>query len=167
MVQKRTALIIGAGIGGITTAAHLTRKGYDVTVLEKNSIPGGRCGQFVRDGHRFDTGPTLYLIPEIFAETYAALGERIEDHLDLQRIDPTYRFHFDDGSQLDLTTDLNVMQSQMETFESGSFGQLLRFLSEGQRIYSLALNGLVTRNYYNLLEYFTLRNLSLLFKLKG
>src|SRR5512135_2484246 len=107
MSTKSTALVIGAGIGGIATAARLARAGYRVTVVEKNAKPGGRCDQLVRDGHRFDIGPTLFLMPEIFAETYAALGEQIEHHLDLQRIDPTYRIRFDDGVQLALTSDLN------------------------------------------------------------
>jgi phytoene desaturase (3,4-didehydrolycopene-forming) len=53
-------LVIGTGIGGIATAARLARSGYDVTVVEKNAEPGGRCGRIVRDGHRFDTGPTLF-----------------------------------------------------------------------------------------------------------
>ena len=167
MAPYRSALIIGAGIGGLATAAFLAREGYKVTVLEKNPAPGGRCGQLVRDGHRFDIGPTLFLIPEIFEETYAALDERIEDHLDLQRIDPTYRFHFDDGTQLDLTADLNVMQPQMEAIEPGSFGGLLRYLVEGHQALRLSLNDLVGRNFYGPLEYFSLRNLRLLFKLKA
>jgi len=106
MLSHPTALIIGAGLGGIAAAARLARQGYQVTVLEKNATPGGRCNQFVRDGHRFDVGPTLFLMPEVFAETYAELGERMEDHLDLRRIDPTYRIRFDDGTQLALTSDL-------------------------------------------------------------
>jgi phytoene dehydrogenase-like protein len=93
-----SALVIGAGIGGLATAARLAQHGYAVTVVEKNAAPGGRCSQFTRDGHRFDIGPTLFLMPEVFAETYAALGQRMEDHLDLRRIDPTYRVRFQDGS---------------------------------------------------------------------
>src|SRR5678815_3804391 len=86
--SQPTALLIGAGLGGIATAARLAQNGYQVTVLEKNASPGGRCGQLTRDGHRFDTGATLFLMPEVFAQTYASLGERMEDHLDLRRIDP-------------------------------------------------------------------------------
>jgi phytoene dehydrogenase-like protein len=63
---SQTALVIGAGIGGIATAARLARNGYQVTVLEKEAIPGGRTNQIVRDGHRFDIGPTLFLMPEIW-----------------------------------------------------------------------------------------------------
>ena len=65
MTNKPTALVIGAGIGGIATAGRLARNGYSVTVLEKNSTPGGRCNQIIQDGHRFDIGPTLFLMPEI------------------------------------------------------------------------------------------------------
>src|SRR4029078_2067095 len=110
------------------TAAHLARAGYDVTVLEKNSEPGGRGGQIVRDGHRLDTGATLFLMPEVFAQTYASLGERMEDHLHLRRIDPTYSVYFTDGEEIALTNNLNDLQTQLEEREPGSFGGLLRYL---------------------------------------
>ncbi len=165
--KSLNALVIGAGIGGIATAARLARHGYSVTVLEKNANPGGRCNQLVRDGHRFDIGPTLFLMPDVFAETYAALGERMEDHLDLRRIDPTYRIRFDDNTELALTSDLNKMQAQLEAIEPGSFGGLLRYLAEGHLHYRLSLERFVGRNFNNLLEYFDLRNLPLLFKLKA
>ena len=167
MSSRPTALVIGAGLGGIASAARLARSGYHVTVLEKNATPGGRCDQLIRDGHRFDLGPTLFLMPEIFAETYAALGTRMEDHLDLRRIDPTYRIRFDDGTQLALTSDLNAMQEQLEAIEPGSFGGLLRYLAEGQLHYQLSLERFVGRNFYDLLDYFSLQNLPLLFKLKA
>jgi len=112
--MKPTVLIIGAGIGGIATAARLAKNGFEVTVVEKNDQPGGRCGQFIRDGHRFDIGPTLFLMPEVWEETFTALGERMSDHLDLRRIDPTYKVHFEDGLQLALTSNLGAMQTQLE-----------------------------------------------------
>lgn len=161
------ALVIGAGIGGIATAARLACNGYQVTVLEKNSKPGGRCDQIIRDGHRFDIGPTLFLMPEIFAETYAALGERMEDHLDLHRIDPTYRVRFDDGVELALSSDLNAMQPQLEALEPGSMRGLLRYLAEGHLHYHVSLERFVGRNFNNLLDYFSLQNLPLLIQLKA
>ena len=167
MQSRPTAIVIGAGLGGIAAAARLARSGYQVTVVEKNSHPGGRCDQLVRDGHRFDIGPTLFLMPEVFAETYAALGERMEEHLELRRIDPTYRIHFDDGMQISLTGDLNALQTQVEAIEPGSFAALLRYLAEGHNHYHISLERFVGRNFYNLLDYFSLQNLPLLFKLKA
>lgn len=167
MSSRSTALIIGAGLGGIATAARLARQGYQVTVLEQNARPGGRCDQLVRDGHRFDIGPTLFLMPEVFAETYAALGLRMEDQLDLRRIDPNYRVRFDDGLTLSLTSDLNSLQSQLEAIEPGAFGGLLRYLDEGRVNYHTSLQKFVGRNFYNYLQYFSPSNLPLLFKLKA
>ena len=129
-----SVLVVGAGLGGIALAARLSQAGYDVTVIEKNASPGGRCGQIIHDGHRFDTGPTLFLMPEVFADTYAALGERMEDHLDLRRVDPTYQIRFTDGKELTLTADLNHMQTQLEAIETGSFGGLPSSLMRGTAI---------------------------------
>ena len=162
-----SAIIIGAGIGGLTAGARLARAGYRVTVLEKAAVPGGRAGVITHGGYRFDTGPTLFLMPEVFAETFAALGERMEDHLNLQRVDPVYRLHFHDGSRLDLTGHLPHLREQLEAMEPGSFNAFLRFLAEGERNYRLSLSHFVGRNFYNLAEYFSLGNLPLLFQLKA
>ncbi len=166
-MDKQTALVIGAGIGGIATAARLAKNGYDVTVLEKESTPGGRANQIIRDGHRFDVGPTLFLMPEVWEETFAALGERMSDHLDLRRIDPTYKVHFDDGLQLELTSDIGKMQTQLEKVERTAFTGFLNYIAEGSRHYKMSLEKFVGRNFYNLFEYFSLKNLPLLVQLKA
>src|SRR5512135_1135067 len=118
--EKRTVLVVGAGIGGIATAARLAHHGYRVKVFEKNEKPGGRCNRMTLNGFRFDTGATLFLMPELYAETYAALGERMEDFLDLRRIDPTYHLFFQDNSRLNLTSDMHNMMTQVEAIEPGS-----------------------------------------------
>ena len=167
MTNKPTALVIGAGIGGITTAARLAKNGYAVTVIEKEPTPGGRCNQIVRDGHRFDIGPTLFLMPEIWEETFAALGETLSDHLDLKRIDPTYKVHFDDGLQLELTSNIGEMQAQLEKVEKTAFTGFLNYIAEGSQHYKMSVEKFVGRNFYNVFEYFSLGNLPLLFKLKA
>ena len=166
-MEKSTILVIGAGIGGIATAARLARHGYRVTVIEKNEGPGGRCGSLVKDGHHFVTGPTLFLMPEIYERTFADLGERMEDQLDLRRVDPTYHLHFRDGATLILTSDLKAMKAQLEALEPGSFGGFLRYLDEGRRHYQLSMAHLVERNFRNLYEFCSPRNLMLLFRLKA
>jgi phytoene desaturase len=167
MASKPTALVIGAGIGGIAAAARLARNGYQVSVVEKNGQPGGRSSQIIQDGHRFDIGPTLFLMPEVFAETYAALGERMEDHLDLQRIDPTYKVYFDDGLSLSLTADMLKMQPQLEAVERNAFDGFLRYMAEGNQHYQVSLDKFVGRNFLNLFQYFSPANLPLLFQLKA
>jgi phytoene desaturase len=166
-MNYKSAIVIGAGIGGLAAAGRLARAGFRVTVLEKAPAAGGRAGKLVRDGYTFDTGPTLFLMPQVFAETYAALGERMEDHLDLVRIDPTYRVHFTDGTQLDLTGDMKHLQEQLEAIEPGSFAQALRFIGEGAGAMDVSLKQFVGRDFDSYLEYFSPANLPLIFKLKA
>lgn len=162
----RSVLIIGAGAGGIAAAARLAKAGYEVTVVEKTGRPGGRAATIERDGFYFDTGPSLFLMPQTYAETYAALGERMSDHLDLVRIDPTYRVHFHDDSYLDLGNDLNAMHTQLQAIEPGAFEQLLRFVAEGSKRYYTSLERFVGRNFYTAGEFFALQNLPMLLQLK-
>jgi phytoene desaturase len=162
-----SVLVIGAGIGGLTIAARLARHGYQVTVVEKNERAGGRTDRLVKEGHHFDTGPTLFLMPEIFQQAFADLRERLEDHLDLLRIDPTYHIHFGDGFAMTLSSDLNALQAQLETIEPGSVGGLLRYLDEGRRHYELVFTHVAGRNFRNAFEYFTPRNLVLIFRLRA
>ena len=82
-MKSKSILIIGAGLAGIAAAAHLARRGLHVTVLEKNSHPGGRCDHFVRGGHTFDTGPTLLIMPHVYEDEFASLGTSLQERLDL------------------------------------------------------------------------------------
>jgi phytoene desaturase len=163
----QNVLVIGAGIGGLATAARLAQAGHRVTVLEKSSGPGGRVNQFARAGFVFDTGATMFLIPRLFQQTFADLGERVEDHLDLIRVDPSCRIQFDDGSRLDLTGDLARLQQQLEAIEPGSFAQALRYLGEGAQTMEAGLSKFIGRDFRSALDYFSPRNLPLFFKVKA
>jgi phytoene desaturase len=165
-MKTKSVIVIGAGIGGITAATHLARGGFHVTVLEKNSRPGGRCDRFSRDGHHFDTGPTLFLIPLLYEAEFRLLGISMRERLDLQRVDPTYHLVFDNGSQLTLTSDVKSLQEQLETIQPGSFRGLQRYLQEGNRHYQLALDKLVNRDFRKASDFFSIQNLPLLFRLK-
>ncbi len=137
-------------MGGIATAARLARAGHRVTVVEKCEKSGGRCDQMNLQGYRFDTGATLFMMPELYAETFSALGERMEDRLDLRRIDPTYALCFQDNSQLRLTSDMIKMKEQLEAIEPGSFEHMLRYLAEGRAHFQLSLPSVITRDFRRL-----------------
>ena len=160
-------IVIGAGLGGLAIASRLAYQGHRVTLIEKHTQPGGRTFKIERDGYCFDTGPTLFLMPAIFAETYEALGQRMEDHLSLVRIDPTYRVHFHDGTQIDLTSDMPRLRDQLDALEPGAFDAFLRFMGEGYRSYHASIQYFVGRNFTSALQYFSPANLPLMFKLKA
>ena len=89
--MRKNAVVVGAGFGGLSAAALLAKEGYQVTVLEKNSSPGGRARVWETDGFVFDMGPSWYLMPEVFDDFFALFGKKREDYYKLVRVDPYYR----------------------------------------------------------------------------
>ena len=166
LLNTPSIIVVGAGVAGIATAAHLAQQGLHVTVVEKNSRPGGRFDRFEREGHHFDAGPTLLVMRLLYESEFASLGESLHDMLDLHRVDPTYHLIFDDNSKLALTSDMKRMEEQLEKIEPGSFRGLLRYLDEGSRHYDLAMEKLVNRDFRSATEFFALRNIPLLYQLK-
>ncbi len=161
-MTARSVVVIGAGVAGLTAAAHLAKAGLRVTVLEKHAEPGGRCSVIVRDGHRFDIGPTLLVMPLLYEAEFRALGADLHERLELRRVDPTYKLVFDDSNQLDLTSDMTSMKQQLEAIEPGSFDGLRRYLREGGRHYELVVDRMVNREFRRPLDVVSFSTLRLL-----
>jgi len=166
MGSEKTAVIIGAGVGGITTSIYLAKQGYRVSVYEKNASPGGRCGQIIRDGHRFDLGATIYLMPEIYRKIFDSLGIKLEDSFKTTPLSPLYKIYFEEGVEIAFTTDKNKLKEQMESLETGSYEKSQQLIKEGYKLFQLAIDKLLGRNFYHLFEFVTLKNALLLVKLK-
>ncbi len=156
---RHRIIIVGAGIGGLAAAARLAHAGHEVEVFEKGSGPGGRCGRLIVDGFHFDTGPTLLLMPEVLEETFASVGRKVSDYLELHRCDPNYRIHFHDGSDVTFGTDLVGMQRELERIEPGSFSPYLKFLAKGKQQYQVSVERFVGRNFDSVADFFTPANL--------
>jgi phytoene desaturase len=166
MPDKQHIIVIGAGLGGLAAAARLAHEGFRVTVYEKQERPGGRSGIVRHNGFHFDTGPTLYLMPEVFEQTFAELGRRREDYYELLKVDPNYRIHFHDGDSIVLQTDMTALETEMERFEPGSFNRCLEFLAGGAYAYDVSLKKFLGRNFHSLFEFFAPAHLPLLFQLR-
>jgi phytoene desaturase len=166
MTKNKTAIIIGAGIGGIATAVYLAKNGYQASIYEKNSSPGGRCGQLIRDGHRFDLGATMLLMPGIYRQVFGELGISLDEGKDIVPLDDLYTIWFDNGEKIDFTTDESRMKEQLEKIEPGSFEKSKKYVTAGYNIFRLGMDKLVGRNFYNLLQFANFKNIGLLIKLK-
>ena len=166
MTNGKKAVIVGAGIGGITTAIYLARNGYSVDIFEKNTSPGGRCGQTVYEGHRFDLGATMILMPEIYHEIFRSLDIKLEEGSDIFPLKDIYTIHFDNGTSLSFTTDREKMKDQLERIETGSYMKAEKYINEGYEIFILGMDKLIGRNFYNLFQLVNFKNIGLLIRLK-
>ncbi|GAQ36269.1 phytoene dehydrogenase [Aspergillus niger] len=142
-------IVVGAGAGGVATAARLAKQGFDVTVVEKNDLVGGRCSLIHHNGYRFDQGPSLLLMPEVFHETFHDLGTSLEaERISLLKCEPNYRVWFSDNDNFDLTTDITRLKPQIEHHEGGnSFRGFLGFMEESGRHYDLSMIHVLRQNF--------------------
>lgn len=155
------AVVIGAGLGGLATAARLAHGGYQVTVLERHHVPGGRAGLWESVGFRFDTGPSLVLMREYWQQLFRDVGRRLEDYVTLVQLDPNYRIHYPDGSTLEVTSRINALLENVEAIEPGASQGLLRFLGRSGDLYRKGL-AFVDRNMHEPSAMFSLRHLGML-----
>ncbi|MEO5950012.1 MAG: phytoene desaturase family protein [Candidatus Saccharimonadales bacterium] len=145
MSQK--VIIIGAGIGGIATANLLAKAGYDVAIYEKNSQPGGRAGKMIVDGFTFDTGPSWYLMPEVFAHYFSLFEKSIEEELDLVRLSPAYKVFFENNTPITITGDSKTDTETFETIEAGAGAKLSTYIDKSNDIYQLSLKHFLYTNF--------------------
>ena len=140
-------VVVGAGLGGLACALHLAGAGRQVTVVEREPVPGGRAGLLRVDGYRFDTGPVVLTMPTLIEEAFAAVGERLADWLRLDPVDPAYRAHFPDGSTLDVIADTRRMAAEIGRVcgprEADGY---LRFVEHARRLWQLERADFIERN---------------------
>jgi diapolycopene oxygenase len=128
--------VIGGGLGGLAAACTLTARGYSVILFERNEWLGGKAAQLEGDGFRFDMGPTIVTIPSVLRRIFAEADRRMEDYLDLVRLDPQWRCFFEDGSVLDLAQDPEKMAGTLDRFSPGtnSGAHYRKFLKLSERL---------------------------------
>jgi phytoene desaturase len=140
-------VIVGAGLGGLACALHLAAAGREVTVVERESVPGGRAGRLTLGGYEFDTGPTVLTMPDLLEEAFGAVDERLRDWLDLTPVDPAYRAHFHDGSTLDVITNTARMAGEVSRVcgprEADGY---LRFVDYARELWRLERRDFIDRN---------------------
>ena len=105
MTINKEVVIVGAGVGGIATAVFLARNGYNVNVYEQSDTPGGRCSRHIREGHRFDLGATIFLMPGIYRKIFDSLGIPFDRSVNAEKLSEIYRLYFTDGTIFSFPTD--------------------------------------------------------------
>ncbi len=140
-------VIVGAGLGGLSAALHLVGAGRKVTVLERESVPGGRNGLLNKSGYAFDTGPTVLTMPHLIENTFGAVGEKLEDWLDLIPLSPLYRAFYHDDTQLDIFSNPHEMEveiaKKISSEEATGYRNYVDFVS---KLYRYEMKDFIDRN---------------------
>nr|WP_205626866.1 phytoene desaturase [Pseudoponticoccus marisrubri] len=140
------AIVIGAGLGGLAAAMRLGAKGYRVTVIDRLDVPGGRGSALWRDGHRFDLGPTIVTVPQVFRELWRACGRDFDADVDLRPMEPFYEIRWPDGSRFAASGDPEKMRAEVARLSPGDVAGYERFLKDSLERYEFGFEDLGRRS---------------------
>jgi len=148
----KKVVIIGSGFAGLSAACFLAKAGYEVTVLEKQSTPGGRARQLKEQGFTFDMGPSWYWMPEVFERFFNCFGKKVTDYYQLERLDPSYRIYWPDD-MMNIPANYDELKKLFENIEPGSAGLLDKFLAEAEYKYNVGIKKLVHKPGHSVTEF--------------
>lgn len=148
--QGAHALVIGAGLGGLASAMRLGARGYRVTVIDKLDVPGGRGSAIWKDGHRFDLGPTIVTVPQVFKELWAACGRDFHAEVDLRPLDPFYEIRWPDGSRFTASGSTERMIEEVRRLSPGDVEGYKKFLRDSEARYWFGFEDLGRRSMHRL-----------------
>jgi len=135
----KKALVIGSGFSGLSSAAFLSKNGFEVTLVEKNKTVGGRARIFHEKGYSFDMGPSWYWMPEIFENFFNEFNLKIEDLYDLKQLDPGFKIVFKD-QEINLPSSWNEICHLFDKYEENGADKLNKFMVDAQQKYSIGLD---------------------------
>ena len=159
-------VVIGSGFSGLSAATALAHQGHQVTVLEKNTLPGGRARSFIESGFTFDMGPSWYWMPDVFEQYFTTFGKKVADYYELIRLDPAYAIFFSQQEVIKVPASLNQLHALFEQHEPGSSQQLDQFLREAAYKYEVGMQEFVYKPGASLLEFADRRVFQSLFRLQ-
>ena len=120
-LQPPHVVVVGGGVGGLATAGRLAKRGARVTVLEKNDKVGGRVGEYTWQQHRWETGASLLLLPDVYRDALEAAGAA---QLDIKRVAPAYAVWYEqhaDRGPVILGGDRSELRRRLELEAPGGF----------------------------------------------
>ena len=132
------ALVIGGGFGGIAVALRLKAKNYQVTLVDRSPMLGGRGQVFIKNGYKHDAGPTVITAPFLFEELFALFNEKLEDHIELVPLTPWYRFYFADKTTFDYGGSLNETLAEIAKISPKDVSGYAKLLNHSQKIFNIA-----------------------------
>ncbi len=161
----KKVIIIGSGIGGLTTAVRLLHKGYDVTILEKEGRVGGKVNLLESRGARFDLTATLVMTPNIYTDVFKECGKNYEDYFTIKNIDPIYKVYFSDKRSYEFSKDVNEVLKEMDSIKNGLSNEYMNFLLKSSLKYTLSKENFLDKPMISKKEILNIKILETLMKI--
>ena len=136
MKNQKNAIVIGAGIGGISSAIRLAVMGFEVKVFEKNSYPGGKLSHFSKNGFHFDAGPSLFTQPSLIEELFLLANEPIDDYFQYEPLPISCKYFYDDGTVINAYTNQDKFSKELEEKLGEEKGKLKKYLMQSATTYN-------------------------------
>ena len=165
--RVKRAVVVGAGIAGLTAAAQLAHLGYETTVVERQAVPGGRAAQATWDGFTFDLGPTLLFMLDVYRSAFASWGGDLDREVPTVRLKPNYQLNFADGTSLAISSVLAETIASLNALEPGAGDGLVPYLAESALAYELSMREFVGRPVRGFAEFLTPNKVSALVRSGG
>lgn len=140
----KKVVVIGSGFSSLSAACYLAKKGFDVSIYEKNATVGGRARQLKKEGFTFDIGPSWYWMPDIFEKFFKDFGKSTSDFYKLNKLSPAYKIFFADDV-ITIGDCMDKICEEFERIETGSAKHLRSFIGKAQENYDIAINKIVLR----------------------
>lgn len=153
----QTIVVVGGGIGGLAAGIHLALAGHHVRILEKNERIGGKLNLLVSDGYTFDTGPSLFTMPWVVRELWAAAGRNADDVLEIRPVDPVCRYRWRDGTSWDHRTALPDLLAEINRLEPRDTQAFFRFMAWAGEIYRVTAEPFLLAPFQGIRDFITPR----------
>lgn len=163
--MDKTVIVIGSGLGGLSAAIHLQRRGFKVRLFEKNAVPGGKMGEYTVDGYRFDTGPSLLTMPFVVEDLFKSAGAHWKDYLSFVPLNPLCRYFWQDGAILNASADVEQMSEEIAKFSPSDGKNYPVFLEYTRRIFQLTTDIFLFSPIHEIKNMLNRRSLGTLLKL--
>ncbi len=150
MKNKKEILVVGAGLGGISTSIYLAKSGWKVTLIEKNDTLGGKLNRYQKKGFTFDTGPSLITLPNIFEDLFNIAGKSFYKDLNPIKINPLFQYIFPSGKTMKYSTNIDELSKEVEklTGDKEEIFRVYKFFEHGAKIFKFSNETFLSKNPY-------------------
>lgn len=164
--MNKKIIIIGAGVAGLASAVRLQSQGFEVEIYEKQNTIGGKMNQISEKGFKFDTGPTIVMMPDIYKEVFESAGRNADDYISMQQLDPIYSVFYPDGTRSQVSTDLVHLTNYLEGISEKDSSGYMRYMSETYDRYLIAKDHFIEKTFRKPTDFYNPKTLMNAIRLK-